>query len=74
MAESDHVCFGCSRQIGDHEPHIHVRWGEWSGKQGLAQFGLDDLLTFPFCKPCTVETPDGWQLEAHEVSKERRDG
>ena len=60
-----HVCMGCHKQIGDGEPHIHVGLDEFSAKTGLAQFGMDDLLTFAFCVPCTERADDGWHLEAH---------
>jgi hypothetical protein len=63
-----HVCFACNRQIGDGEPHIHVGLDEWAIRNGQEPLGLDDLLTFPFCGPCTEETDDGWQLEAHEIA------
>lgn len=66
MSES-HICFGCSKPIGDMEPHIHIPLDEWAATQGLTPFGLDGLMTFPFCEPCTVKTDRGWQLEAHEV-------
>ena len=62
-----HVCMGCRKQIGDGEPHIHVGLDEFSAREGLTQFGLDDLLTFAFCEPCTSETDDGWFLEAHVI-------
>jgi hypothetical protein len=64
---SDHVCFGCSKRIGSGEPHIHLPLDEWGQREGLGSLGIGDALVFPFCKPCTVETRDGWQLEAHEV-------
>ena len=67
--EDNHACLGCQRLIGSGEPHIHVGLDEWAGTVGLAQFGLDDLLTFPFCGPCTVEADKGWPLEAHEVAR-----
>lgn len=67
-AES-HTCFGCQKQIGDGELHIHVGLDEWAEKQGLAQFGLDDLLTFAFCEACTVKAKKGWRLEAHKVNR-----
>lgn len=61
-----HVCFGCKKQIGDGEEHIHVGLDEFAAEHGRDQLGLDDLLTFAFCKPCTV---DGgrYALEAHDV-------
>jgi hypothetical protein len=62
-----HVCFGCRKQIGDDEPHIHVPMDDFAARNGGQQFGLDDLLTFAFCKPCTVDAEDGWQLESHDV-------
>lgn len=62
-----HRCFGCQKQIGDGEPHIHVGLDEFAAKNGLAQLGLDDLLTFAFCEPCTTEAKDGWHLEAHDI-------
>lgn len=76
---NSHQCFGCQRQIRSGEPHIHVGLDEWaamqdlldtvSGKQGLTRFGMDDLLTFPFCEPCTETADHGWTLEAHEIAE-----
>jgi hypothetical protein len=64
-----HVCFGCQQRIGDQQPHIHVGLDEWSDTQGLPAFGLDDLLTFPFCEACTVKSRRGrWQYEAHAIA------
>ena len=63
-----HTCFGCHKQIADGEPHIHVPLDEFAAKEGLSALGLDDLLTFAFCEPCTTEAKDGWHLEAHDVA------
>ena len=63
-----HRCFGCQKQIGDGEAHIHVGMDEFLAKKELgAPLGLNDLLTFAFCEPCTVRTDDGWSLEAHVI-------
>lgn len=65
---SDHVCFGCQRQLADGDPHIHVGMDEWAAGEGLEGFGLDDLLTFVFCEACTERHENGrWQLEAHDI-------
>jgi hypothetical protein len=70
--DDDHICFGCSKPIGDGQPHIHIGLDEWGQREGLGVLGLgDDDLVFPFCKPCTVETEHGWQLEAHDISRGR---
>ncbi len=66
--EELHVCFGCQQQIRSGEPHIHVGLDEWAATQGYAQFGLDDLLTFPFCEPCTEKSRKGWRLESHVIA------
>lgn len=64
----DHKCFGCGRQIADYEEHIHVGLDEWSAHEGLdGGFGLDDLLTFPFCSECIENSDRGWTPEAHEI-------
>jgi hypothetical protein len=63
-----HICFSCHRQIGDDEPHIHVPLDDFAARNGLAPLGLDDLLTFPFCEPCTIPQRGGWDLEAHDVT------
>jgi hypothetical protein len=65
----EHVCFGCQKQIADHEPHIHIGLDEWAGREGIGgePLGLDDLFTFAFCEACTQKTDRGWQLEAHEI-------
>jgi hypothetical protein len=65
-----HVCFGCQRPIADGEEHIHVPMDEWAAGEGLPGLGLDDLLTFVFCIPCTERsTSRGWTPEAHEVAR-----
>jgi hypothetical protein len=64
-----HTCFGCQKQIADGEPHIHVGLDEFAAKSGGGLLGLDDLLTFAFCEPCTVRAKDGWHLEAHDVAE-----
>jgi hypothetical protein len=67
--ENDHVCWGCSKPVGSGQPHIHLPLDEWGQREGLAPLGLgDNDLVFPFCKPCTIDDPRGWQLEAHEVA------
>jgi hypothetical protein len=58
---------GCQKQIGDGEPHIHVGLDEFSAMNGLDQFGLDDLLTFAFCEPCTERADEGWALGSHLI-------
>lgn len=64
----NHKCFGCGHEIQSGEPHIHVGLDEWAAKEGLdAGFGLDDLLTFPFCQSCTEKSDRGWTPEAHEI-------
>lgn len=66
-ALDNHKCFGCGKEIADFEPHIHVGLDEWSASKGLGgAFGLDDLLTFPFCSDCIVEGGE-WMPESHEV-------
>lgn len=70
---SNHRCFGCGKQLTDHEQHIHVGLGDWGQRQGLASSlgtSLDDLLTFAFCEACTEKGDDGWQLEGHEIKDE----
>lgn len=62
-----HVCFGCKKQIGDGEPHIHVGLDEFGADHGRDALGLDDLLTFAFCEPCTQEG-GRYHLEAHGVA------
>ena len=64
-----HVCCGCQKPIRSGEPHIHVGLDEWAEMHGKEQFGLDDLLTFPFCEPCTVDADKGWELTAHEIAE-----
>jgi hypothetical protein len=67
--DHDHMCFGCGKPIGDGQLHIHIPLDEWGQRNGLGSMGLgDDDLLFPFCEPCTVKDPRGWQLEAHEVA------
>lgn len=61
-----HQCFGCGQPIKAMAPHIHLPLDEWAVKKGLEPIGMDDLLTFPFCEPCTEPTDDGWQPHAHE--------
>jgi hypothetical protein len=71
MPDDPHVCFGCSRQIGSGQPHIHVPLDEWGATQGLPSVGLtDDDLVFPFCGPCTEQAGRGWRLEAHDTARE----
>jgi hypothetical protein len=66
--DDSHVCFGCNKPIASSQPHIHLGLDEWGQREGLGALGLgDDDLVFPFCKPCTVESDRGWQLEAHEI-------
>jgi hypothetical protein len=69
--EANHICFGCGEPIGSGQPHIHVGLDEWGQRQGLGSLGFgDNDLLFPFCQPCTEETPrGGWQLEAHEINR-----
>lgn len=63
-----HKCFGCQKQIADGEPHIHIPMDDFAARNGLGALGLDDLLTFAFCEPCTIPAEDGWHLEAHDVA------
>jgi hypothetical protein len=66
-----HKCFGCGREIEDYEPHIHVGMDEWISQTGRGDgFGLDDLLTFPFCNECIEQSDRGWQTESHEIEVE----
>jgi hypothetical protein len=65
--ERAHLCFGCGKQIESGEPHIHVGLDEWSASQGMDTFGLDDLLTFPFCSECIEDSERGWTPETHEI-------
>lgn len=69
LPDDPHTCFGCQRQIRSGEPHIHVGLDEWSATVGLAQFGLDDLLRFPFCSRCIEKSERGWPEEAHEITE-----
>ena len=63
-----HKCFGCGKEVQDHEKHIHVGLDEWSASEGLpGGFGLDDLLRFPYCSDCIEESDRGWDPEAHEI-------
>ncbi len=65
---SDHKCFGCGHQVENYERHIHVGLDEWSAERGDREaFGLDDLLTFPFCSQCIRPSERGWNPEAHEI-------
>lgn len=63
-----HVCFGCKKQIGDGAAHIHVGLDEFGAEHGKDPLGLDDLLTFAFCEPCTEEGGPYW-LEEHGVGQ-----
>jgi hypothetical protein len=69
---SDHRCFGCGKQLGDHEQHIHVGIDDWGQRQGHAPIGqgIDDVLSFAFCEACTERSRDGWQFESHEIGSE----
>ena len=69
--DEPHICFGCGSPIGDQQPHIHIGLDDWGQQEGLGALGLgDDDLLFPFCQPCTVESPHGgWQLEAHQIQQ-----
>jgi hypothetical protein len=65
--DADHKCFGCGKQIQDHEPHIHCGLDEWSAYKGLpGDFGLDDILTMAFCSDCTTDGGP-FDVESHEV-------
>lgn len=65
-AQFEHKCFGCGREIRDFEEHIHVGLDEWSASQGKETFGLDDLLTFPFCSEC-IQPGGPFTPESHEM-------
>lgn len=67
--DSEHICFGCQKRIGDGDPHIHVPLDEWAATVGLGALGLDDILTTVFCQPCTVEARKGWRLESHPIKE-----
>jgi hypothetical protein len=69
MSDGNHLCFGCGKQLNDGDQHIHVTLDEFIADQGIGSpLGLDDLFTFAYCKPCTVESPDSpWRFHAHEV-------
>jgi hypothetical protein len=66
--DEPHICWGCQKPIGDGQPHIHIPLDEWGEREGLGSLGIGDLIVFPFCEPCTVETKDGWQLEQHKIN------
>ena len=68
--DAGHDCYGCRKPVGDGEPHIHVPMDEWAAGEGMGALGLDDLLTFAFCEPCTITTRrTGWQLESHAIPR-----
>jgi len=68
-ATDPHVCFGCSTQIADDEPHIHAPMDELSAMHGfgLQPLGMDDLLTFPFCSGCIEASRRGFTVERHRT-------
>jgi hypothetical protein len=67
-AGESHVCFGCQQQIRSGQPHIHAGLDAACDSLGLgaAPLGLDDLLSFAWCRNCTQDGGP-FEIDAHEV-------
>lgn len=67
MSAGLHKCFGCGKQIADHEPHIHVDMDEWAALAGAGEpLGLG--LEIACCEDCT-QVGGQWKLESHEIGE-----